>query len=34
MKVEGTVTIAIHMRDLTQEEKAAHVANNLDAVRS
>ncbi len=33
VKVSGTITIAVHMRDLTAPEKEAHVASNLAAIR-
>ncbi len=31
--VSGTITIAVHMRDLTAPEKEAHVASNIAAIR-
>ena len=34
MKVSGDLTVAVHMRDLTDEEKVAHVASNVTNIRS
>ena len=34
MKVSGDLTVAVHMRDLTDEEKVAHVASNVTSIRS
>jgi hypothetical protein len=34
MRVDGTLTIAVHMRDLSDEEKAAHAASNVAAVQT
>ena len=33
LEVNGTVTITVHMRDLTPAEKQAHVASNVAAIR-
>lgn len=34
LRVSGDVTLAVHMRDLTEDEKAAHVASNVESIRS
>jgi len=32
LEVSGAVTVVVHMRDLTTEERRAHVASNLAAI--
>ena len=34
LKLSGIVTVTIHMRDLTDAEKDAHVQANIKAIRS
>lgn len=34
VQLSGTVTVAVHMRDLTDKEKAAHVAANVAHLRA
>ena len=34
LKLSGDVTVAVHLRDLTEDEKAAHVASNVASIRS
>ncbi len=34
VKVSGDVIVAVHMRDLTEDEKAAHAASNVASIRS
>ena len=34
LRVSGDVTLAVHMRDLMEDEKAAHVAANVASIRS
>lgn len=34
LKLSGTVTVSVHMRDLTDAEKDAHVQANIKAIRS
>ena len=34
LRVSGDVTLAVHMRDLMADEKAAHVAANVASIRS
>jgi hypothetical protein len=34
LKLSGDVSVAVHMRDLTEEEKDAHVASNIASIRS
>jgi hypothetical protein len=34
LKLSGELTVAVHMRDLTDEEKSAHVASNVASIRS
>ena len=34
LKLSGSVTVTIHMRDLTEAEKDAHVQANIKAIRS
>jgi hypothetical protein len=34
LKLSGTVSVAVHLRDLTDEEKAAHAASNLASVHA
>ncbi|MCW6167442.1 MAG: hypothetical protein LVQ64_03235 [Thermoplasmatales archaeon] len=34
VRVSGDVIVAVHMRDLTEDEKAAHVASNVASIRS
>lgn len=32
--VNGTVTVAVHMREITDEERAAYVAHNVAAAKT
>lgn len=34
LEVNGTVTVAVHMRDLSDEERAAYVAHNVSAAKA
>ena len=34
VRLSGDVTVAVHLRDLTEEEKAAHAASNVAALRA
>jgi hypothetical protein len=34
LQASGTVTLAVHMRDLTDEERDAHVAHNIAAAKT
>jgi hypothetical protein len=34
LKLSGDVTVAVHLRDLSEEEKAAHVASAVASIRS
>ena len=34
LRVSGDVTVAVHLRDLMEDEKAAHVAANVASIRS
>ena len=34
LRVSGDVTLAVHMRDLMEDEKAAHVAANVASIGS
>jgi hypothetical protein len=33
LKLSGDVTVAVHLRDLSEEEKAAHVASTVASIR-
>jgi hypothetical protein len=33
VEVNGTVTLAVHMRDLTEQEKSAHATTTVQAIR-
>jgi hypothetical protein len=33
LEVNGTVTVSVHLRDLSDDEKQAHVASNVAAIR-
>jgi len=32
LKLSGDLSLAVHMRDLTEEEKSAHVASNIASI--
>jgi hypothetical protein len=34
LKLSGDLSVAVHMRDLTDQEKDAHVASNIASIRS
>jgi hypothetical protein len=34
LELDGKVTVSVHLRDLTSEEKHAHVESNLAAIRA
>jgi len=34
LELNGTVTVAVHMRDLSEEERDAHIAHNIAAAKS
>lgn len=34
LKLSGDVSVAVHLRDLTEEEKIAHVESNVASIRS
>jgi hypothetical protein len=34
LRLSGDLSLAVHMRDLTEEEKDAHVASNIASIRS
>ena len=34
LELNGTVTVAVHMRDLSEEEREAHIAHNIAAAKS
>jgi hypothetical protein len=34
LRASGDVSVAVHMRDLTEDEKAAHVAANVANIRA
>jgi hypothetical protein len=34
LKLTGDVTLSVHMRDLTDDEKSAHAASNIANIRS
>ncbi len=34
LRLSGDVTVAVHLRDLTEDEKSAHVASNVASIRS
>lgn len=34
LQLSGTVTVSVHMRELTKEEKGAHAAANVAHIRS
>jgi hypothetical protein len=34
LKLSGDLTVAVHLRDLSEEEKAAHVASTVASIRS
>ena len=34
LELSGKVTVSVHLRDLTPEEKHAHVESNLAAIRA
>ncbi|HZY92733.1 MAG TPA: hypothetical protein VFG07_08210 [Thermoplasmata archaeon] len=33
VELNGTVSVVVHMRDLTEEERKAHVTRNMAAIR-
>lgn len=33
LEMNGTVTVTVHLRDLSDDEKKAHVASNVAAIR-
>ncbi len=33
VELNGTVSVVVHLRDLTDEERKAHVAHNVQAIR-
>lgn len=33
LEISGTITVAIHMRDLSEEERQAHIARNVAALK-
>jgi hypothetical protein len=34
LKLSGDLSVAVHLRDLSEEEKAAHVASTVASIRS
>jgi hypothetical protein len=34
LRLSGTVTVAVHMRELTEAEKSAHVASNIAKIQA
>jgi hypothetical protein len=34
LKLSGDLSVSVHLRDLTTEEKAAHASSNVAAIRS
>jgi hypothetical protein len=34
LRLSGDLSVAVHMRDLTDEEKSAHVANNVARIQA
>jgi hypothetical protein len=33
VELNGTVSLVVHMRDLTEDERKAHVSRNISAIR-
>ena len=33
VELNGTVSLVVHLRDLSEEERKAHVAHNISAIR-
>lgn len=34
IRLSGELTVSVHMRDLSEDEKAAHVASNVASIRA
>ncbi|MGI0128654.1 MAG: hypothetical protein ACREEC_00620 [Thermoplasmata archaeon] len=34
LKLSGDLTVAVHLRDLTDDEKAAHIATNIASIQT